>query len=280
VVVGASGIAGRYLIDRLMLDGADFAAVSHSAEGGRALKAHGVRSVLRADFDDDSSLWQAFAGARAVYAIPPALDQREDELVINAVRAAAEAGVKRFVYHSVLHPFTPALRNHMRKARAEAAVRDSGVRWTILQPSMFAQVVIAMFAHREPGVVAVPFDFDVPLAVLDLADLADVGARVLAEDDHDYATYELAGPLTTIANMMTAVGVHRGVELRPEAVSPTEAPLPPAARRQPMAAADMISTFAHYDEHGFRGNVNVLTHLLGRAPATFEQVVARELPRP
>ncbi|GAB2967972.1 NmrA family NAD(P)-binding protein [Amycolatopsis acidiphila] len=276
VVVGASGIAGRHLLRELCTRDVEVVAISHSVEGEAALQTAGV-PVVRAGLDDISALRSAFSGAHAVYAIPPALHPREDELIVNAVRAAAEAGARRFVYHSVLHPCTPTLRNHLRKARAEAAVRESSPAWTILQPSLYAQVVLAMFADAAPGAARVPFDRDAKLAVLDLADLAEVGARVATEDGHEYATYELAGPLTTMAQMVAAVGARRGVRLRAESGSPLAAPLPPAARHHPMAGADMISTFAHYDTHGFPGNPRVLTLLLGREPATFDQVAARDL---
>ncbi|MER5227742.1 MULTISPECIES: hypothetical protein [Streptomyces] len=44
-----------------------------------------------------------------------------------------------------------------------------------------------------------------------------------------------------------------------------------------MAASDMISAFAHYDGHGFRGNPAVLEHLLGHEPLDFAGVADREL---
>lgn len=276
VLVGASGEAGRHLLAALLADHVPVKAVTSRGEGEAALRSAGVPAVARADLDDPPSLRSAFAGARAVYLIPPALHPREDELAANAVRAAVELGVPRFVYHSVLHPCTPALRNHLRKARAEAEVRNSPIRWTILQPSMYAQVVLAMVA-RGGTEVAVPFDVDAPLAVLDLADLAEVGARVLAEEGHDYATYELAGPVTTMARMVALAGVRRGVRARAVAVSPQSAPLPSPARSSAMAAADMISTFAHYDTHGFPGNSTVLEMLLGRPATTFDRVADRIL---
>ncbi|WP_063047027.1 SDR family oxidoreductase [Nocardia pseudovaccinii] len=276
VVAGASGSSGRPLLAELLRQGVAVSAITHSADGAERLSALGASSVRHADFGDESALRGAFEGARAVYVIPPVLHPLEDEFVINAVRAATGAGVERFVYHSVLHPYTPALRNHLRKARAEAAVRDSSLRWTILQPSMYAQVVLAMLNGGGPE-VSVPFDLEAPVSVLDLAELAEVGAKVLTEDGHEYASYELAGPLTTMKQMVAAIAAQRGVALRPVLVPPTSAPLPPAALEKPMAAADMISTFAHYDAHGFRGNPAVFQYLLGRAPNGFAQVVDREL---
>ncbi|MFI1032804.1 hypothetical protein [Streptomyces sp. NPDC020951] len=46
-----------------------------------------------------------------------------------------------------MHPHTPVLRNHLRKANAESVVRDCGLRWTILQPSTFSRVALLMHGH-------------------------------------------------------------------------------------------------------------------------------------
>lgn len=141
---------------------------------------------------------------------------------------------------------------------------------------MYAQVVIAMFGRGGPE-IPVPFDLQAPLSVVDLAEVAEVGARVLTEEGHDYACYELCGPMTTVAEMVDIVAARRGVELRAVPVLPASAPLPPGSVERPMAAADMISTFAHYDGHGFRDNPTVLRYLLGRAPLDFAGVAGREL---
>jgi NAD(P)H dehydrogenase (quinone) len=274
VVLGGSGVSGRAVLRALRVRGADVVALSRSVEGEARLRADGA-SVVRVDVEDHASLVAVFSGARAVYAIPPALHPHEDDLIIGALHAAVAAGVDRFVYHSVMHPHTPVLRNHMRKARVEAVLRDSTLRWSILQPSMFAQVVLAMFGGSSDGVVRVPFSLDSPLAVLDLEELAEVATKVLLEEGHEYATYELAGPITSLAEMLAAIGAARGVELRAVPVPPAQAPLPPSARNSPLMAADMISTFAHYDGHGFLGNSRVLASLLGREPATFADVACR-----
>jgi NAD(P)H dehydrogenase (quinone) len=37
----------------------------------------------------------------------------------------------------------------------------------------------------------------------------------------------------------------------------------------------LISTYAHHDRHGYRGNAFVMTKLLGGLPRTFADVVGR-----
>ncbi|WP_416979654.1 SDR family oxidoreductase [Streptomyces sp. T028] len=276
VITGASGAAGQSLIAALRSRDVKVVALSHSDAGEQRLRDTGA-VVVRADLAHAAQLRDAFAGAQAVHVIPPSLHPREDVLVENAVQAAEAAGVPRLVYHSVMHPHTPTLRNHMRKSRAEVAVRESGLRWTILQPSMFAQVVLPLLGRVVDGEIVVPFSPEAPISVIDLLDLADVAARVLTEDGHDYATYDLAGPLTTLEKMAAEISAARGVPLNVRQVPVAAGPLPPSAAAHPLSAADMISTFAHYDQHGYRGNPRVLGMLLGRPPATFAEVVRREL---
>ena len=275
VVAGAAGAAGRSLIAALQSRDVEVVALSHSDAGERRLRDTGA-TVVRADLADPAQLREPFAGAQAVHVIPPSLHPLEDVLVGNAVRAAVAAGVPRLVYHSVLHPHAPVLRNHIRKANAEAAVRDGGLRWTILQPSMFSQVALLMFGGGADGEVTLPFDPESRIAMLDLRDLAEVAARVLTESGHEYATYELAGPLTSLKEMAVDVSAATGKPLTTRRVPVAAGPLSPAAAGNPMAAADMISTFAHYDQHGYLGNPRVLEMLLGR-PTTFAEVAAREL---
>ena len=277
VVIGGAGWAGMALLRALNAAHVDYCAISHSDAGSDRLRRAGVTRLARADLADPGSLGLVFRAARVVYAIPPALHPREDEYLINAVQAAEDAGVQRFIYHSVLHSGTPFLRNHQRKARVEAALRASRFRWTILQPSMYAQVVAAMFNGKSDSTTKVPFDIDAEISVVDLADCAEVAVGTIVEPDiHDFATYELAGPLTTMRQAITELGHIQGIDLRATTVGVAHGSLPSAIADNPQAAADMISTFAHYDLHGFRGNTFVLTQLLGRAPRTFGEVIARE----
>ncbi|WP_369029612.1 MULTISPECIES: SDR family oxidoreductase [Streptomyces] len=276
VIVGAAGAAGRSLIAALRSRDVEVVAVSHSDAGEQRLSGTGA-AVIRADLAQPAQLREPFAGAQAVHVIPPSLHPREDVLVGNAVQAAVAAGVPRLVHHSVMHPHTPVLRNHIRKANAEAVVRDSGLRWTILQPSMFAQVALLMFAGGADGEVVLPFNPESRISMLDLRDLAEAAARVLTEPGHDYATYELAGPLTSLKEMAVDISAATGRSLITRQVPVADGPLPPVAAANPMAAADMISTFAHYDQHGYLGNPRVLEMLLGRPATTFAEVAAREL---
>ncbi|MBM7519058.1 SDR family oxidoreductase [Nocardioides nitrophenolicus] len=228
---------------------------------GAALAQVGVatRPLGRAAFDD---LPAALAGADAVHVIAPNLHPDEPAYVTTVLAAAREAGVGRLVYHSVASPYVPAMPHHLGKAVSEDLVRRAGLDWTILQPCAYTQNLLpALRAAEESGVLEVPYAVDRPFGMVDLLDVAAATAAVLTGPGHVGATYELGGPdLVTIADIAAAAGV--------------------SARRVP-ADADvhpwLRAMFDYYDDHGLPTGGVPLGALLGRAPTGVAEVLRREL---
>ena len=236
----------------------------------------GAAEIVNATLEDQETLVAAFTGMMAVHVIPPLFHPGEDHLVANAVRAAERAGVKRFCYHSVLHAFTPTLRHHMRKASAEALLRDSDLAWTILQPAMYAQTVLRYAHLAEDDVVTVPYSLSTKFTVVDVADVADATVKVLADPGHEYATYELAGPHTlTMTELVSQLASAHRRPLQAHAIPPQAFHI--NADLTPNAVADVVAMWAEYDRHGLVGNPTALRMLLGREPTTFLRAMVREL---
>jgi uncharacterized protein YbjT (DUF2867 family) len=273
-VIGAGGLCGRYLLEAARRSPFRVRAVVHGPAGRARVAALGADEIVEADLAEPDSVRRAVKDADSVFMIPPAFHPEEDVFAIRALEAAENAGTRRFVYLSVLHPHTPGLRHHLRKANAEAAVRGSGLDWTILQPSMFAQIVLSTWGRAPAGQVDVPFDVDHRFSFIDLRELAEVGVKVLSEQGHDSATYELAGPTTTPAEALRIAGRARGVELEARTVDWAKAPLPPGVADDPSRGPDMRAMWQDYDRHGLHGNSNVLRMLLGREPASFAEATA------
>ncbi|MER6282414.1 SDR family oxidoreductase [Streptomyces sviceus] len=270
-VVGAAGLCGRYVLEAALRTPLRVRAVVHGPVGRERVAALGVDDVVEADLERLDTVRQALKDADFVFMIPPAFHPEEDVLAIRALEAAEHAGARRFVYLSVLHPHTPGLRHHLRKANAEAAVRASPLNWTVLQPSMFAQIVLSTWGRAPAGPVEVPFDVDNEFSFIDLRDLGEAGMRVLSEQGHGSATYELAGPALTLAEAVRLAGRARGVDLEARTVDWAVAPLPPGVANSASRALDMRAMWQDYDRHGLRGNSNVLRMLLDREPASFEE---------
>src|SRR5262249_36491703 len=77
---------------------------------------------------------------------------------------------------------------------SEAAVRASGLPWTILRPSGYQSNALRWLPQLQRGdVVSAPWP-DVPIAAIDPADIAAVAAAVLTGPGHEGTALTLSGP--------------------------------------------------------------------------------------
>ncbi len=184
VVTGATGNVGRTLVRMLVEAGERVTAVARRIT--EADVPQGVR-VVAADLGHAESLRPALDGAEAVFLLVAGEDPQ------GIVAAAKAAGVRRLVLLSSQGAGTrPQVYAHA--VRFEAAVRGSGLEWTVLRSGGMASNALAwaepVRLHRT---AAAPFG-DVGLPFIDPDDVAAVGAAALREQGHDGATYHLTGP--------------------------------------------------------------------------------------
>jgi uncharacterized protein YbjT (DUF2867 family) len=78
-----------------------------------------------------------------VFHLNPAFQPNEVELGVAMVNAAVAAGVRKFTFSSVIHPSVSMMRNHSGKRPVEEALYESGLVFTILQPTMSMQTLAA-----------------------------------------------------------------------------------------------------------------------------------------
>ncbi len=141
------------------------------------------------DWTDRDTWDAALTGVRAIYlayqpdlAVPGAPD------AINAlVGAARDHGVEQIVLLSG--------RGEPEALECERIVRNSGLRWTVVRCSWFAQNFSegAFLDYIHAGEVALPAG-EIPEPFVDVDDIADVATAALVEDRHDGQIYELTGP--------------------------------------------------------------------------------------
>ena len=115
----------------------------HRAVQGAALRALGAREVVIGRFEDGESVGRALAGAESVYHIGPNMHPDELAIVRRVAAAVRAAGVRRFVYHSVLHPQTEEMPHHWQKLRVEEFLLTTDLRCTVLQPAAYMQNLLA-----------------------------------------------------------------------------------------------------------------------------------------
>lgn len=283
LVTGAAGKTGRAVLQALGSYPVEIRALVRTPEHRHRLPALDRLQVVAGDMLDPQFLRRATDGADAIYHIPPNMHSAEVEMSERLLAAARQAGVGRLVYHSVLHPQLPAMPHHWRKLQVETRVLESGLPFTILQPAAYMQNLLNSWAQiRDDGVYAVPYPVPTRLQLVDLADVAEVAARVVTQPGHSGATYELCGLAAPtqrqVADQLTrALG--RPVQVKQiDHLSWREQ----ADQRgmPPERIDEFLAMFRHYERHGFIGNPRTLMSLLGREPtdlaAFLERAVAAD----
>lgn len=193
LVSGATGTTGSEVLSRLRDSGSDVRAMTRNAEVAASMRAQGLDVVL-ADMADPPSLRPALFGVDAVYVATSA----SPEIAVqegNLARAAAAAGVRHLVKLSVIgcSPESPIEFGRLHAA-AEQAVKDSGVRWTMVRPNGFMQNTLAWATQIARGTVHLPV-MDARWSIVDVRDIGDVVAAVIGDPDtHGGEAYTLTGP--------------------------------------------------------------------------------------
>jgi len=278
LVTGAAGKTGRAVLEALAQTGRPARAWVRRSEQAHDLPA---TETVAGDLAD-ARLWkEACLGVDALYLICPNMYPRELEVGRLAMEAARTAGVKRFVYHSVLHPQTEEMPHHWQKLRVEEEIFRGGLPFTILQPCAYMQNVVAYLDDIvTKGRYVVPYNIRARFALVDLADVAQAAARILTESGHGGATYELAGPANLSSEEIArafADRLQRPVEAVERSVESWESSAN-AGGMHSETTGFLAAMFRYYDRYGLIGNGNVLGWLLGRHPTSFTQFVTRVVP--
>ena len=167
---------------------------------------------------DDSGTWpRALDGVRAAYLCysPDLAFPGASELIARFADAAADAGVQRLVLLSG--------RGEAGARAAEECVQRSGLEWTVLRCSWFAQNFSEHFllGPVRRGRLLLPANGGIAEPFLDLDDLAEVAADAFTGDRHVGRLLELTGPrLLTLRDVASELSAATG---RPIAFAPCTA---------------------------------------------------------
>jgi NAD(P)H dehydrogenase (quinone) len=226
IVTGANGAFGRAAATRLIerVPRGELILTSRTPEKLADFAARGAQ-VRFADFDDPASLRTAFAGGEKMLLISTARVGTRVGQHVNAIDAAAAAGVRHIAYTSVLgaaREDNPALVKLDHRA-TEQHLEHSGVSWTFLRDSQYAEAVAGAMV---PGALAAGQRPDNSgngrVAFVAREDCVACATDVLLKPGHENRAYDITGPeLLTIerglamASEMTGkpiVHVHVGDE--------------------------------------------------------------------
>jgi len=278
LLTGANGRTGRALLKAMVKYDIDVRAFIRSEAQAEALKDLGAVDIALGDFMDAGSINQAVKGVDKVLHIGPPMHPDEVAISQRFIDAAKDETIQHFIYYSVMHPVRRDVRHHKLKLDVEEAVIESGLPYTIVQPSRYMQHLVPIWKTiLAEGVHAMPFNIDQQFNVVDLDDLADACAVIASEDKHLYAVYELAGPQALsqreMAQTISEV-IGRPVEAKAVPFDDMAAKAKAAGANEDRVS-QMLAMNKHYDAHGFRGNPNVLEYLLGRPSRRYKSYVER-----
>jgi uncharacterized protein YbjT (DUF2867 family) len=278
LLTGANGRTGRAILSSMTKHSIPVRAFIRDAKQHDELIALGATDCVVGDMSDPDSIARAVDGVGKILHIGPPMHKDELAITSRFVDAAKGSCVDHFIYYSVMHPLRREVRHHKLKLDAEEMLIESGLPYTIIQPSRYMQHLVPIWRQVcDEGIHAMPFSTTQKFNIVDLADLADACAVIAASNRHLYATYELAGPdgLSQEEMASTISGV---IDRKVEAKA---IPLDQVAAKAKAAGFDedrveqMLVMNRHYDSHGFRGNSNILVYLLGRPATTFRTYVKR-----
>jgi len=273
LVTGAGGKTGRAVISALIDRGARVRGLVNSEIKAQRIRSLGAEAFI-GDMFIEGDLLTAAEGVRALYHISPNVHPGELEFGKIAIAAAKKAGVQRFVYHSLCHSQIEALPNHWLKLRVEEKIKESGLNFTILQPTPYMQNILGQWNNiLERGIYEIPYQPSTLLGMVDLADIAEIAARVLTtESAYDWATYELAGPqvlsqLDVVDALQRVLDKKIMIKVIDRADWTARAGVGGMADH---ATSTLGMMFKFMEQYGFWGNPGVLEWLLGRNARKFE----------
>ncbi len=275
LMVGATGKYASLVVPELKQRGVTVRALVRDESKSDAARQQGVTEVAIGDLQDPDSLRAATDGVDGVFHINPAFVQNEADLGVAMVEAAIASGVRKFVFSSVIHPSISKLSNHAAKRPVEEALYESGMEFTVLQPTMFMQNFDSGWsAVLEQGRFSLPYSKHAKASYVNYHDVAEVAALALTGDELGYGTFELCAPgivnrVELAAMMSEAIGRTIEADESPFDEWVQAAHIPEGFMRE-----GMRTMYTDYNQYGFPGgNALVLRAILGRSPCTLRQYI-------
>ncbi len=188
LVIGATGTIGRALVAELAAAGQAVRAASRDPEAHTFPE--GVEAV-RFDYSDAATVGPATEGIDHLFLLSPPMMDEQASRQRALLDIAQGAGARHVVLLSAM-----GVPDDSPHGQSEAAVKGSGLDWTILRPSFFAQNFVTYV--RDSILTEDAFYYpagDGRIGYIDARDIAAVAAAVLTNPTaHRGQTYDLTGP--------------------------------------------------------------------------------------
>ncbi|NYF89639.1 NmrA family NAD(P)-binding protein [Tunturiibacter empetritectus] len=268
LMVGATGTYASLVVPELTRRGVTVRAlVQDESKIADALQ-RGARETAIGDLQKPETLLTAANGVDGVFHINPAFAPHEADMGVAMVEAAKSAGVRKFVFSSAIHPSISKMSNHASKRPVEEAMYESGMDFTVLQPTMFMQTLDGGWSQIvKSGRLSLPYSTKAMVCYVDYRDVAEAAALALTTDRLAYGTFELCASgmvnrVEVAAMMSKALG---------RTIVAAETPFEEWAQQSKVPEGPVYEglkrMYEDYDHYGFPGgNALVLRAILEREP--------------
>jgi NAD(P)H dehydrogenase (quinone) len=281
VITGASGQLARRTAELVLAATApeDLILTTRTPVALAPFAARGV-DVRFADFAQPDSLRKAFAGGvRLLLVSATDLAQRTAQHRA-AIDAAKAVGVRHVIYTSVLKPEPPnpavvAPSHHA----TEQALAQSGLDWTILRNSLYADYQAPEAAQAIATGELVHNRGDGRVAYVAREDCAAAAAAVLVQRGHEGVTYEITGAASFTADDLGALYAQlgrRSVRVRALDDAAFVATLAGDAKGDDHLryGAELVASFGRSIREGYMSAcTDAVAKLTGRAPRSLRDVL-------
>ena len=195
LMIGATGRYASHVLPELKSRGVKVRALVRHKEDEAIALDRGADETVLGDLDDARCLISAAVGADGVFHVGPAFAPHESQMGVTMVDAAKAAGVRKFVFSSVIHPSVSKLTNHSSKRPVEEAIYESGMTFTVLQPALFMQTLENGWNDvLKTARFSLPYSRRAKICYVDYRDVAEAAALAFTGDKLDNGTFELCAP--------------------------------------------------------------------------------------
>lgn len=210
----AGGMQSAALLQLLTGKWKNFRLGVHSATTAAKLRSqYPDAEIVEADLEDIKSVEALVQNVNVIFHVGPSMHARETELGLRVVDAAATQNrkhpgvIKHFVFSSVIGTQLRKLLNHDCKRYVEEALMESGLPYTILQPTHRMDMLpLKGILSQKTETAERPLKFmanwkpENKMSFVTIRDQAEAIRVVLEEQEkHYYATYQLVSTPTPIS---------------------------------------------------------------------------------
>jgi uncharacterized protein YbjT (DUF2867 family) len=272
LVTGGTGTVGSQVVRELLARNVEVSVLTRDASKSSALPP-GVKAVV-GDLAEAESVRRIFQNVDGVFLVT-VVSPTEAHEGLMAVTGMRLAGTKRVVYLSVQDADRAAWLPHFgSKVGVEAALKVSGIPYTILRPNNFHQNDYWFKdAILQYGVYPQPLG-SIGASRVDVRDIAEAAAIAFTEPGHEGQTYDLVGPDLhtgeTTAQMWSRV-LGKDVRYGGDDLDAWEKQF--LQYMPEFMVFDFRQMYDFFQKQGFRGTPETITRqtrLLGHAPRSFE----------